>query len=112
MDDSKLLFMHNTDMMTVHFDTHIPNSWVLFSLATVVGSFLLLRALRKPKTKYHYPPGPKGSPIFGNLFQLPPRYPGEKLLEWGKQYGDMSVAQTFFRLPLRATIRRAITKSQ
>lgn len=68
-----------------------PDVRILILLVTVVASVVLVRVLRKPRIKYRYPPGPKGIPIFGNLFQLPPRYPGEKLLEWGKQYGDMSV---------------------
>lgn len=89
--------------MAFDHSVSVPNNWILFSLATVVGSLLLLRVLRKPKTKYHYPPGPTGIPIFGNILQLPPKYPGEKLLEWGKQYGDMSVAPQTppSRIPLR-----------
>ncbi|KAK7905289.1 hypothetical protein LTR67_000009 [Exophiala xenobiotica] len=43
------------------------------------------------KSKYRYPPGPKGIPIFGNLFQLPPKYPSAQLMEWGKQYGDIGL---------------------
>lgn len=41
------------------------------------------------KSKYKYPPGPKGIPVFGNLFQLPPKYPSAQLMEWGKQFGDL-----------------------
>lgn len=77
--------------MAFSIEYPVFNNWVLISLATVVGSLILVRALRKPKTRYRYPPGPKGIPVFGNLLQLPPKYPGEKLLEWGKQYGDMFV---------------------
>ena len=56
-----------------------------------VGALVVLvfGVLLKPRTKYRYPPGPKGIPVFGNLFQLPPAYPGAKLIEWGKQYGDL-----------------------
>ncbi|KAI1611780.1 cytochrome P450 [Exophiala viscosa] len=50
---------------------------------------LVGRALLKPKTKYRYPAGPNGSPLFGNLFQVPPKYAGPKFAEWGNQYGDM-----------------------
>lgn len=77
--------------MILPIDSEISHVWILISLATATAFVVILRALRKPRTKYRYPPGPKGIPVFGNLFQLPPKYPGEKLLEWGKQYGDMSV---------------------
>jgi hypothetical protein len=79
--------------MSLVINCGISNVWILVSLATAATSLVILRALCKPRTQYRYPPGPKGIPIFGNLFQLPPKYPGEKLLEWGKQYGDMSVPQ-------------------
>ncbi|KEF61521.1 uncharacterized protein A1O9_03088 [Exophiala aquamarina CBS 119918] len=71
----------------------MPNMWTLILLVAAVAVVVFIRAASIPKTKYRYPPGPKGIPIFGNLFQLPPRYPGEKLLEWGKQYGDMFTLQ-------------------
>ncbi|KAK6384485.1 hypothetical protein LTS17_002048 [Exophiala oligosperma] len=45
------------------------------------------------KSKYKYPPGPKGIPVFGNLFQLPPKYPSAQLMEWGKQFGDLFTVQ-------------------
>ncbi|KIW21520.1 hypothetical protein PV08_02100 [Exophiala spinifera] len=45
------------------------------------------------KSKYKYPPGPKGIPLFGNLFQLPPKYPSAQLMEWGKQFGDLFTVQ-------------------
>jgi len=78
-------------MMDLGIRIPISDLWRLILLLTAVASVAIIRTIRKPRTKYCYPPGPKGIPIFGNLFQLPPRYPGEKLLEWGKQYGDMSV---------------------
>ncbi|PCH35529.1 cytochrome P450 [Wolfiporia cocos MD-104 SS10] len=33
------------------------------------------------------PDGPRGVPIFGNLFQVPPLRPHPKFLEWAQQYG-------------------------
>ena len=60
---------------------------VVAILAVAVAVALISSLMRK--TKYRYPPGPKGIPIFGNLFQLPPAYPGAKLMEWGQEYGDL-----------------------
>ncbi|KIW10721.1 hypothetical protein PV08_10020 [Exophiala spinifera] len=69
----------------------LRNAAQLFLLGGAV--ILITVALRRRKTKYRYPPGPKGIPVFGNLFQLPPAYPGAKLMEWGKQYGDLFTMQ-------------------
>jgi hypothetical protein len=74
--------------MALH-DALQPHHVVLLFLSGAV--ILITMSLRGQKTKYRYPPGPKGIPIFGNLFQIPPAYPGEKLKEWGKQYGDLYV---------------------
>ncbi|EXJ58361.1 hypothetical protein A1O7_05786 [Cladophialophora yegresii CBS 114405] len=66
--------------------------WVLGAVGALVLLAFGLLSL-KSRTKYRYPPGPKGIPVFGNLFQLPPAYPGAKLIEWGKQYGDLFSVQ-------------------
>lgn len=34
-----------------------------------------------------YPPGPRGLPLLGNLFDIPQRAPWETYTRWGKQYG-------------------------
>lgn len=67
----------------------LQSQYGLMFLAIGAAVLLAFGVLLRPKAKYRYPPGPKGIPVFGNLFQLPPAYPGAKLMEWGKQYGDL-----------------------
>ncbi|KIX05640.1 uncharacterized protein Z518_03612 [Rhinocladiella mackenziei CBS 650.93] len=73
--------------MAVQVFVQANNVLAFFSIAAAV--FLLQKILFTPGTKYHYPPGPKGIPVFGNLFQMPQKYPGPRLMEWAKEYGDM-----------------------
>ena len=61
-----------------------------FSTITVVlGCAALVRFVRRRRSDL--PPGPKGYPIVGNLFDLPPTHLWEKFSEFGKQYGPLSV---------------------
>lgn len=70
-----------------------PRDMLVLCITVAVASFLLYKTLHKPRSKYRYPPGPKGIPVFGSLFELPPKHPGAKLLEWAAEYGDMYVQQ-------------------
>ena len=85
---TNLIAFFRTWLMMALFTAFQPSDAVPFFIigATII---LIARAFRPRKTKYCYPPGPRGIPVFGNLFQLPPVYPGAKLMEWGKQYGDL-----------------------
>jgi hypothetical protein len=60
-----------------------------FLVVFIIISLSLFLQKKEKKIQYSYPPGPKGIPIFGNLFQLPPSYPGPQLAKWSQQYGDL-----------------------
>ena len=60
------------------------------SLASVIIGCVALARLGRRRSRSRLPPGPKGYPIVGNLFDLPPTHVWEKFGEWGKQYGGLS----------------------
>lgn len=60
---------------------NISNLLKLFSLTIVVKYIHYLYF----QTRY-WPPGPRGIPILGNIFQLP-KLPWYKFTEWKAQYG-------------------------
>ena len=60
------------------------------SLASVVLGFAALIPLTR-RRRSDLPPGPKGYPIIGNLFDVPPTHVWEKFGEFGKQYGALPV---------------------
>jgi hypothetical protein len=55
------------------------------SLFTYVARKYL--ADRSRRQGLRYPPGPRGLPVIGNLFDIPQRAPWETYTRWGKQYG-------------------------
>ncbi|KAL6248504.1 hypothetical protein RBB50_004759 [Rhinocladiella similis] len=73
------------------FVSYLRLGYVVALLLAIAAVPLISTWLRK--SKYKYPPGPKGIPVFGNLFQLPPKYPSAQLMEWGKQFGDLFTIQ-------------------
>ncbi|KAF9267037.1 cytochrome P450 [Marasmius fiardii PR-910] len=52
-----------------------------------IGTSYLL--LRRSRLKVPYPPGPKGLPFVGNLFQIPLSKQWVKFFEWAKEYGPI-----------------------
>ncbi|TFK33619.1 cytochrome P450 [Crucibulum laeve] len=44
---------------------------------------------RKSYSAHKLPPGPKGVPFFGNLFQVPVLRPYPKFRDWAKEYGEI-----------------------
>lgn len=58
-------------------------------LVALVAVFLL-SIYTKPSSRRMLPPGPKGVPFFGNLFQLMATpQPWKTFAEWGKEYGTI-----------------------
>ena len=69
------------------------NNHPYLSLASVIiGCAALVRLARWP-SRPRLPPGPRGYPIVGNLFDLPSTRPWEQFGAWGKQYGGFTSAQ-------------------
>jgi len=60
---------------------------VCLGLATLV--LLKLWKNYKYSQKYRLPPGPKGIPFFGNMFQMPLMYQGKWAKEMAETYGEM-----------------------
>ena len=58
-------------------------------VSVVLGCAAFIRFARGRRSDL--PPGPKGYPIVGNIFDLPPTHLWEKFSEFGKQYGALSV---------------------
>jgi hypothetical protein len=81
--------------------THFPSTmfpyWqpvLILLIILTVYSFLDKRDKRGKK--YLFPPGPKGLPIVGNSFQLPPFGAGQLTKKWAEQYGEMYFLPTQF----------------
>ena len=66
----------------------ILNDHPYLSVVTVaLGCIALVRVARRRRSDL--PPGPRGYPIVGNLFDLPHTYIWEKFAEFGQQYGTL-----------------------
>ncbi|THH28148.1 hypothetical protein EUX98_g6047 [Antrodiella citrinella] len=47
------------------------------------------------KSRYPFPPGPKGIPILGNVHQLPKEHQQRAFFEWKKTFGDLIYVRLF-----------------
>ncbi|OCH88130.1 cytochrome P450 [Obba rivulosa] len=64
----------------------ILDGFIIFSVIITV-----LVGLHKSKNaRVVVPPGPKGLPLLGNIFDLPTSEPYRAALKWSKQYGDIT----------------------
>ncbi|KAI9435475.1 cytochrome P450 [Lactarius indigo] len=54
-----------------------------------------------------YPPGPRGLPLLGNLFDIPQYAPWETYARWGRQYGDVTSISVIGRLVVFVNSARA-----
>lgn len=50
---------------------------------------LILYIFWRKYTRRQFPPGPRGVPLFGNMFQIDQKYPNHTLSEWAREYGDI-----------------------
>ena len=63
----------------------LSSSSIVLGLSVVLTSIYLIRTIKYHAT-HKLPPGPKGIPFFGNLFQLS-ETPWKEFEIWKKQYG-------------------------
>jgi len=65
------------------------NNWII---AAIGGAVLLLFAAglysKSPTSKYPLPPGPKGSPIIGNMRQVPAERSDIQFAKWSKEFSE------------------------
>ncbi|KAF8971478.1 cytochrome P450 [Flammula alnicola] len=57
-------------------------------LVAFIASYLLRLLLRRRKD-LPLPPGPKGYPVIGNVYDVPHHYPWLTYADWAKKYGDV-----------------------
>ena len=65
------------------------NGLVLFDVLLAVVGACLVKALILRKTRSTaLPPGPKGLPVIGNVFDMPKSHDWITFTEWNKRYGE------------------------
>ncbi|KAI5121914.1 hypothetical protein M0805_000243 [Coniferiporia weirii] len=67
-------------------DLSLPSAAALSCVVLFVGTWL---ARRNRAARAPYPPGPKGLPLVGNIFDMPDSEEWEKARQWGNQYGSL-----------------------
>ena len=77
-------------METVAPVLDVVNNHPYILLTSVILGCATLVRLTRWRSHPHLPPGPKGLPIVGNLFDLTTTHVWEQFGAWGKQYGPFS----------------------
>ncbi|PBK62165.1 cytochrome P450 [Armillaria solidipes] len=68
----------------------------LYALITTLVAYILARfAYRALVVKGRLPPGPRGLPFIGNVFDMPTDKPWQTFGHWGETYGDVCSATVF-----------------
>ncbi|RPA95776.1 cytochrome P450 [Choiromyces venosus 120613-1] len=62
-----------------------PLTIIISFLAVVIASYLF----QQKRRRLPLPPGPRGVPIFGNLFQIARKYQWRQQQEWSQKYGPV-----------------------
>ena len=75
------------EMETIAPILEAANDHPYLTFASVVLGCAALVRLARWRSRSHFPPGPKGYPIVGNLFDLPPTHVWKKFGELGNRYG-------------------------
>ncbi|KAF8169134.1 cytochrome P450 [Mycena galopus ATCC 62051] len=71
---------------------------IMFTPAYVVGVLLLslvLFSLKPSRNSWKLPPGPKGWPLIGNIYDVPRVASWRAFQQWGKRYGNVIYFHTF-----------------
>ncbi|KAI0050256.1 cytochrome P450 [Auriscalpium vulgare] len=76
------------------------SSWTAFDLLAVVICAYVLNTFhdRRKRSGLPYPPGPRGLPVIGNLFDMPSEESWIAYTKLGKQYGDIFSLNVFGQL--------------
>ncbi|KAF8881878.1 cytochrome P450 [Infundibulicybe gibba] len=62
---------------------------IVVVLTVAIAGYFHYQQRQKVQASQRLPPGPKGLPFFGNLFQVPVLRPYPKFREWAQQYGSI-----------------------
>ncbi|KAK0497944.1 hypothetical protein EDD18DRAFT_1351773 [Armillaria luteobubalina] len=81
-----------------------PSSVLMdLSLLDIAAFIVLVYTLNKlllPKPKYHLPPGPKGLPIIGNIYNIPRKFEWVTYRELSRHYGSGIITLNLMGAPV------------
>ena len=71
--------------------SHVLQANPILSFGLILGAAVTLavRYQRSPWRKL--PPGPRGLPLLGNLFDIPRKAAWKTFAEWGNAYGELTL---------------------
>ena len=79
--------------MSPFFETllHRGDSLTLYVAIGGIAAILLIvgQYVQSSKSRYPLPPGPKGSPIIGNFWQVPAERSEVQFAKWSKEFSEL-----------------------